>query len=153
MILKLKNILSNSKNTDKDEITSSSKNIAAAALLIEAACIDGKLDSEEQKIINTRLEKYLRISNDEILDLIKEASKVQSESNQIFGFTKEIKNSFSEEQKLDLIEILWDVICSDQIIHIYESNLMRRICGLIYVSDKKSGEIKLKVMKKYGIEK
>ena len=153
MILKLKNILSNSKNTDKDEITSSSKNIAAAALLIEAACIDGKLDSEEQKIINTRLEKYLRISNDEILDLIKEASKVQSESNQIFGFTKEIKNSFSEEQKLDLIEILWDVICSDQIIHIYESNLMSRICGLIYVSDKKSGEIKLKVMKKYGIEK
>ena len=153
MILKLKNILSNSKNTDKDEITSSSKNIAAAALLIEAACIDGKLDSEEQKIINTRLEKYLRISNDEILDLIKEASKVQSESNQIFGFTKEIKNSFSEEQKLDLIEILWDVICSDQTIHIYESNLMRRICGLIYVSDKKSGEIKLKVMKKYGIEK
>tara|TARA_B100001750_G_C15356344_1_gene519880 strand:+ start:100 stop:561 length:462 start_codon:yes stop_codon:yes gene_type:complete len=153
MILKLKNILSNSKNADKDEITSSSKNIAAAALLIEAACIDGKLDSEEQKIINTRLEKYLRISNDEILDLIKEASKVQSESNQIFGFTKEIKNSFSEEQKLDLIEILWDVICSDQIIHIYESNLMRRICGLIYVSDKKSGEIKLKVMKKYGIEK
>ena len=153
MILKLKNILSNSKNTDKDEITSSSKNIAAAALLIEAACIDGKLDSEEQKIINTRLGKYLRISNGEILDLIKEASKVQSESNQIFGFTKEIKNSFSEEQKLDLIEILWDVICSDQIIHIYESNLMRRICGLIYVSDKKSGEIKLKVMKKYGIEK
>ena len=153
MILKLKNILSNSKNADKDEITSSSKNIAAAALLIEAACIDGKLDSEEQKIINTRLEKYLRISNDEILDLIKEASKVQSESNQIFGFTKEIKNSFSEEQKLDLIEILWDVICSDQIINIYESNLMRRICGLIYVSDKKSGEIKLKVMKKYGIEK
>ena len=54
MILKLKNILSNSKNTDKDEITSSSKNIAAAALLIEAACIDGKLDSEEQKIINTK---------------------------------------------------------------------------------------------------
>ena len=50
MILKLKNILSNSKNTDKDEITSSSKNIAAAALLIEAACIDGKLDSEEQTL-------------------------------------------------------------------------------------------------------
>ena len=153
MILKLKNILSNSKNTDRGKIASSSKNIAAAALLIEAACIDGKLDSEEQKIINTRLEKYLRISNSEMLDLIKEASKVQSESNQIFGFTKEIKNSFSEEQKLDLIEILWDVICSDQTIHIYESNLMRRICGLIYVSDKKSGEIKLKVMKKYGIEK
>ena len=153
MILKLKNILSNSKNTDRGKIASSSKNIAAAALLIEAACIDGKLDSEEQKIINTRLEKYLRISNSEMLDLIKEASKVQSESNQIFGFTKEIKNSFSEEQKLDLIEILWDVICSDQTIHIYESNLMRRICGLIYVSDKKSGEIKLKIMKKYGIEK
>jgi len=153
MILKLKNILSNSKNTDRGKIASSSKNIAAAALLIEAACIDGKLDSEEQKIINTRLEKYLRISNSEMLDLIKEASKVQSESNQIFGFTNEIKNSFSEEQKLDLIEILWDIICSDQTIHIYESNLMRRICGLIYVSDKKSGEIKLKVMKKYGIEK
>ena len=153
MILKLKNILSNSKKTGKDKIASSSKNIAAAALLIEAACIDGKLDSEEQKIINTRLEKYLRISNSEMLELIKEASKVQSESNQIFGFTNEIKNSFSEEQKLDLIEILWDIICSDQTIHIYESNLMRRICGLIYVSDKKSGEIKLKVMKKYGIEK
>ena len=153
MILKLKNILSNSKKTDKDKIASSSKNIAAAALLIEAASIDGKLDSEEQKIINTRLEKYLRISNSEMLELIKEASKVQSESNQIFGFTNEIKNSFSEEQKLDLIEILWDIICSDQTIHIYESNLMRRICGLIYVSDKKSGEIKLKVMKKYGIEK
>ena len=71
MILKLKNILSNSKKTGKDKIASSSKNIAAAALLIEAASIDGKLDSEEQKIINTRLEKYLRISNSEMLDLIK----------------------------------------------------------------------------------
>ena len=72
------------------------------------------------------------------------AEKKEKDSNQIVQFTKEIKKK-SIEYKLKIIEILWKIVYSDGVSDTYESNLIRRVCGLLYVSDKDSGEIKLKV--------
>ena len=77
-------------------------------------------------------------------ELIKKAEKKEQESNQIVEFTKEIKK-YTMEFRHKIIEILWKIVYSDRTNNIYESNLIRRVCGLLYVSDKDSGEIKLKV--------
>ena len=76
--------------------------------------------------------------------LLKKAEKIEQESNQIIAFTKEIKKN-SMEFRLKIIEILWKIVYSDGSTDSYESNLIRRVCGLLYVSDRDSGAIKLKV--------
>ena len=76
------------------------------------------------------------------------SEKKEEESNQILEFTKEIKK-YSSDFRLKIIEILWEIVYSDGTNDIYESNLIRRVCGLLYVSDKDNGVIKLKVQKKF----
>ena len=78
--------------------------------------------------------------------LLNDAEKLEADSNQLLSFTKIIKES-DKELKKEIIEQLWKILISDNTVDQYESNLMRRICGLIYFSDKESGEIKMKVMK------
>ena len=78
---------------------------------------------------------------------MKEAEKMEEDSNQLLNFTKIIKDS-SLKTKSEIIEQLWKILISDNNVDLYESNLMRRICGLIYFSDKESGEIKMKLLKK-----
>ena len=75
-----------------------------------------------------------------------EAEKVEANSNQLLSFTKIIKNS-TKEIKQEIIKQLWKILISDNNVDLYESNLMRRICGLIYFSDKESGEIKMNLIK------
>ena len=77
-------------------------------------------------------------------ELLKKAEKIEQESNQIIAFTREIKNN-SMEFRLKIIEILWKIVYSDGSSDSYESNLIRRVCGLLYVSDRDSGMIKLKI--------
>ena len=84
------------------------------------------------------------ITPNETEEILKEAEKKEQESNQIIEFTKEIKKN-SMEFRLKIIEILWKIVYSDGTNDSYESNLIRRLCGLLYVSDKDSGMIKLKV--------
>ena len=85
-----------------------------------------------------------QIALDEAYRLLKLAEEKERESNQIVEFTKEIKK-YSMEFRLKIIEIIWKIVYSDGTSDNYESNLIRRICGLLYVSDKESGIIKLKV--------
>ena len=77
---------------------------------------------------------------------MKESEKLEENSNQLLDFTKIIKES-SVELKKEIVEQLWKILISDNNVDLYESNLMRRICGLIYFSDKQSGEIKMNLMK------
>ena len=118
--------------------------LAVAALLIHAAKIDENYSEEEKKLVLRFIEKVLD-SKDGINEILKEAEKIETNSNQLLNFTKVIK-----EQSLDLkkviIENLWEIIISDKKIDQYESNLMRRICGLIYFPDKLNGEIKLRIL-------
>jgi len=121
-----------------------SQNILVTALLIHAAKMDENYTNEEIEIIKKALKELFDVPSDEIIEIIKTAEKIEEDSNQIIEFTKEIKKN-SMEFRLKVIEILWKIIYSDGKADHYESNLIRRICGLLYVSDKDNGDIKLKI--------
>ena len=120
------------------------KNVLIAALLIHAAKTDENYTDIEKKIIKRALVDLFNIGSDQAEELMKHAEKKEEQSNQIVEFTKEIKK-YSMESRLKIIEIIWKIVYSDGVSDIYESNLIRRICGLLYVSDKDSGIIKTKI--------
>ena len=122
---------------DKDSVT------GVAALLVHAAKIDENYSDQETKLIKDFKKSYLQESN--IEEIFKKAEEIEKNSNQLLNFTNIIKQN-SLEIKKDILHHLWKILISDKIIDQYESNLMRRICGLIYVPDKISAEIKLKLL-------
>ena len=134
----LKNIFK--KKQEKED----RKSILITALLIHAAKIDDNYTIKEKEIIKKALIDLKLIEPNEFDRLLNKAEIKEQDSNQIIEFTKEIKKT-PMEFRFKIIEILWKIIYSDDVADNYESNLIRRICGLIYVSDKDSGKIKLKV--------
>ena len=117
--------------------------IGISALLVHAANIDEIYSEHEKDLIKDFIKSYL-INTDADL-VLKKAEEVESNSNQLLNYTNIIKEN-SLEIKKDIIEHLWKVIISDNAVDQYESNLMRRICGLIYFPDKECAEIKLKLI-------
>ena len=128
----------------KNEESINSKHILIAALLIHAAKIDDNYTDVEKEIIKKALIDLNAITPNETEELLKKAEKIEQQSNQIIAFTREIKKN-SMEYRLKIIEILWKIVYSDGSSDSYESNLIRRVCGLLYISDKDSGMIKLKI--------
>ena len=120
------------------------KNILVAALLIHAAKIDENYTDIEKRIIKKALIDLNNVTPDQAEKLVKNAEKKEKDSNQIVEFTREIKK-YSMESRLKIIEVIWKIVYSDGTSNSYESNLIRRICGLLYVSDKDNGIIKTKV--------
>ena len=120
------------------------KNILVAALLIHAAKIDENYTDIEKRIIKKALIDLNNVSPDQAEKLIKNAEKKEKDSNQIVEFTREIKK-YTMESRLKIIEVIWKIVYSDGTNDSYESNLIRRICGLLYVSDKDNGIIKTKI--------
>ena len=116
-----------------------------AALLIHAAKIDEIYSGHEKEIIINFINDSIDESSSS-QKIISEAEKLEANSNQLLSFTKIIKES-PLEMKKSIIEQLWKILISDNTVDQYESNLMRRICGLIYFSDKDSGEIKMRLSK------
>ena len=135
-----KNIFSKKKTED-----SKNKNVLVAALLIHAAKIDENYTEIEREIIKKALIDLNNIDSKQADELILEAEKKEKEQNQIIEFTKEIKK-YSMDSRLKIIEIIWKIVYSDGASDNYETNLIRRICGLLYVSGKDNGIIKTKVM-------
>ena len=128
----------------KEKNNSNNKNVLIIALLIHAAKIDENYTENEKKIIKKVIMDLNEISSNQADELLKLAEKKEGESNQIIEFTKEIKK-YSMEFKLKIVEIIWKIVYSDGTSDDYESNLIRRICGLLYISDKDNGIIKTKV--------
>ena len=128
----------------KEKESLDKKNVLIAALLIHAAKTDENYTDIEKKIIKRALVDLFNIGSDQAEELMKHAEKKEEQSNQIVEFTKEIKK-YSMESRLKIIEIIWKIVYSDGISDSYEMNLIRRICGLLYVSDKDNGIIKTKV--------
>ena len=117
--------------------------IGVTALLIHAAKIDEQYSDHEKKLIKEFIKSYLK--NDDANEILKKAEEIENNSNQLLNFTNLIKKN-TTEVKSDIIEHLWKIIISDNTIDQYESNLMRRICGLIYFPDKMCAEIKLRLL-------
>ena len=117
--------------------------IGIAALLVHAAKIDEIYSNHEKDLIKEFIKSYLE--NDDTNQILKKAEEIEKSSNQLLNYTNIIKKN-SMDVKCDIIEHLWKVLISDNSVDQYESNLMRRICGLIYFSDKECAEIKLKLL-------
>ena len=133
------------KKEDKKEDIPLSK---IGSLLIHAAKIDEDYSNEEEEIIKKTLIS-LGAKQEDIIDLIKTSIKEEENSNQILEFTKEVKN-LPETDKTKIIEALWKIIYSNQNADIYETNLMRRLAGLLYIDSKTMGDIKEKIKKEYS---
>ena len=120
--------------------------IAVASLLIHSAKIDENFTDNEKKIIKNALIE-MGADIEKIDEIITESEEKEKDSNQILDFTKSIKNINEEKKKL-IIEALWNIIYSDQNADMYETNLMRRLSGLLYLDNKVVGDIKKKVISK-----
>ena len=120
--------------------------IEVASLLIHSAKIDENFTEKEKKIIkNALIEMGAEVSK--VDEIIKESEIKEKDSNQILDFTRKVKN-ISEGKKKLIVEALWKIIYSDQNADMYETNLMRRLSGLLYLDNKVVGDIKIKVIKK-----
>ena len=131
-------------NKDKKSKNSQDLN-KIAALLIHAAKIDENYSNQEEEIIKQTLLK-IGANNENIKIIINNGKKIEEDSNQILEFTKEVKN-MNEDNKIKIIEALWKIIYSNKDADIYETNLMRRLAGLLYIDNKVMGDIKEKIKK------
>ena len=113
------------------------------ALLIHAAKIDENYTENEEIIIKKTLLE-LGCSDDDLYKIIKDAKTIEENSNQILDFTKEVKN-MTEQDKIKIVEALWSIIYSNKDADMYETNLMRRLAGLLYIDNKTMGNIKGKI--------
>ena len=129
---------------EKNEIKNDNL-VRIAALLIHAAKIDENYSQKEEEIIKKTLLK-INGSNQNIDEVIEKGKKIEENSNQILDFTKEVKN-MDEKNKIKIIETLWRIIYSNKEADIYETNLMSRLAGRLYVDNKTMGDIKEKIKK------
>jgi uncharacterized tellurite resistance protein B-like protein len=120
--------------------------VKTCALLIHAAKIDENYTENEEEIIRKTLLE-LGANKEYIIQTIQEAKIIEENSNQILDFTREVKN-FSKTDKIKIVEALWSIIYSNNDADMYETNLMRRLAGLLYIDSKAMGDIKDKIKKK-----
>ena len=130
----------NNKNQNNDLIK-------IAALLIHAAKIDENFTIEEEKIIEETL-LNLGANKENVKQIIIKSKKIEDKANQILEFTREVKN-MEENNKIKIIETLWRIIYSNKDADIYETSLMRRLAGLLYIDNKTMGDIKEKIKKNF----
>ena len=147
MLRQLEQDTSNSSDAPDEE----SMRLAASALLVETAIMDGRFDDAERATIQRLLGARFSLEVDDAATLVGEAEQVVGESNQLFRFTKAINDHFSPEQRVELMEMLWEVAYADGVLDDYEENLLRRIAGLIYVTDRDRGLTRNRVRARLGL--
>ena len=146
MINLLKNILNYKKSNDDEE---DSKNLELlCGLMIEAAYTDGKIEESELKKIKFSLINVFDENEKEVDLVLDEAIKNKNNSKSLHYYTSFINKNFDSDKKLLLIEALWEIVLSDGEIHDFESNLIRRLAGLLYISDVNSGNARKRALNK-----
>jgi len=140
LLKSLRNLFSNNINQDKDD---NNKDIdILAGLMIEAANTDGNISNDEINKISFSLINVFREDPKEVKAALSRALDDKDNSHSLHFYTSKLNKSFSHEKKLLLIEVLWEVILADNEIHDFESNLLRRLAGLLYISDIECGNAK-----------
>ena len=113
--------------------------VAAAALLVRAAQIDGHIDDGEAALLKRLIGPYFGLSETEAQELLEQAHAAIDAANDLFQFTQLINTNFDESHKQMLMQLLWQIVLSDGVVDDYEANLLRRVAGLIHVSDQDAG--------------
>jgi len=140
MFDKLKSIFD--KKIEEENEQFDTVQIAISTLMIQTAVYDGIFDEKEKSEILELIKKYFELTEDQKLSLFKIAMKVNNNSNDMQQFTRVLNTNLSEDEKLNIIEMLWKIIISDGHIDDYENALIRKISGLLYISDRDVGRIK-----------
>ena len=128
------------------------RNLAAAALLMEAALLDGNFADKERGAILSILQRNFTLSMGDAEALVAEAEKAQAEANHLVRFTRAIKDAYGPDERAAMLEMLWEVAYADGVLHHYEANLLRRISGLLYVSDREAGAARKRVLARLGLD-
>ena len=142
----LRNILNNQNSIEEKEDSKSLELLCG--LMIEAAYTDGKIDEEEIKKIRLSLIYIFEENSDQVNIVLNNAIKNKNNSKSLHYYTSFINKNFAEDKKLLLIETLWEIVLSDGQIHDFESNLIRRLAGLLYISDVNSGNARKRALNK-----
>tara|TARA_B100000963_G_C22081943_1_gene432618 strand:+ start:39 stop:488 length:450 start_codon:yes stop_codon:yes gene_type:complete len=117
-------------------------------LMIEAANSDGNIDNQELEKINNILIEIFKEDKNEVDIMLKKAFENRNNSKSLYYYTSKINKNFSDKKKILLIETLWEIVLSDGKIHDYESSLIRRLSGLLYISDVNSGNARKRALNK-----
>ncbi len=125
--------------------------LAAAALLVEAARMDETFDDEERDRIVELVRWRFGLSEEEAGLLVDRASQVSTGATQLHGFAHPIREAFDPGQRIRLVEMMWDVACADGELHPMESNLIRRVAGLLFVDERDSGAARKRAMARHGL--
>ena len=146
MLLSLKKIFSNEENSNhKNE----NREIdILSGLMIEAANTDGKITQEELNKISISLIHVFKEDPKSVEESLTKAFDNKDNSRSLYFYTSKLNKSFSVEKKISLIEVLWEVILSDNEVHDFEANLIRRLAGLLYISDVECGNAKIRAVQK-----
>lgn len=125
--------------------------LAAAVLMVDAASIDGEFGDHERGIVAAILRRRFGLSDEALATLVSLAVGKRDGASDLNRYTLRIKDEFSEEQRIELVELLWEVVYADGELHAYEANLLRRIAGLLYVSDRERGDARKRVLSRLGV--
>ena len=125
--------------------------VAVVALLIRAATSDARFGEDERETIRRIAADSFGLTPEAVLSLVKEAEGEEAETLDLHRWTQAIKQAYSEEERVGVIEKMWEVVYADGVLDDYEANLLRRIAGLIYVPDRESGQARQRVIARLGI--
>ena len=131
--------------------TGNERQLAAAALLIEAGLVDGHFDDVERAAIRRLLIDRLDVPEANVDAVLAEAEGNARQATDAWTFARVVKEAYSEDERVDVIEMLWEVVYADGVADDFEANLLRRIAGLLYVPDHRSGGARKRVLERLGI--
>ena len=153
MLAALGKLMSLRKENENEDLSFDQEGrMACAALMTRAAWLDGTLDKVEENALRDLMMKRFEISPGEVDKILKAAADDLDTSNDLYRYTKDLRDNFDADERLKLIEMIWEVVYADGVLHDFEATLMRRLAGLLYVDDRDSGEAKKRVMHKRGLQ-
>jgi uncharacterized tellurite resistance protein B-like protein len=126
--------------------------LAVATLMVEAATLDGSFDHSERGRMLDLLAARFQLAPDAAERLLAEAQAAQEKAVALEGMTRTIKNALDHDQRVEVLEMLWEVVYADGQLHDYEANLLRRLAGLVYVSDQEAGAARKRALARMGLQ-
>lgn len=125
---------------------------AAAGLLVDVALLDGGLAAAERVRIATLLRERFELAAADAEALVAAAEAAAAESVELYGLSRVVRDHFDHDERIAMVEMLWEVAYADGVLHPYEANMLRRVAGLLYVSDRESGAARKRVLARLDIE-
>lgn len=153
MLQRLKSFLAGDTSAQDVELSPEDELVAAAvAVFVEAALLDGGFGDDERQIILQLMTERFEIPEAEAGSLIDSAASDAEHANKLYSATRTIRDGFGIEERIDVMEMLWQVAYADGVLHDYEANLVRRVAGLLYVQDQDNGRARKRALKNLGLD-